>query len=176
MKQIKIRYLPSSVGELIAGVCDGHLCLLDYRYRKMRERVDRRICHSLNAEYVEGDDPVIDLARNQLDEYLAGRRQQFDLPLLMAGSDFQKEIWRALLEIPYGTTLSYLQLARKLGREAAIHAVAAANGANAISIVVPCHRIIGSSGELVGYAGGLTVKRKLLQIEQAADQLSFDLD
>src|SRR5690606_18399830 len=93
------------------------------------------------------------------------KRTTFDIPLLFIGTDFQKSVWEALMEIPYGTTKSYLELSRDLGDENAIRAVATANGANSISIIVPCHRIIGSDGSLTGYAGGLNAKKKLLQLE-----------
>jgi methylated-DNA-[protein]-cysteine S-methyltransferase len=101
----------------------------------------------------------------ELDEYFAGTRHSFDVPLLLVGSDFQKSVWEALIQVAYGQTETYLGLSRILGNELAIRAVAAANGANAISIVVPCHRIIGSKGELIGYAGGLAAKQKLLTLE-----------
>jgi len=103
----------------------------------------------------------------QLDEYFAGRRRAFDLPLAPAGTAFQKTVWRALLRIPYGRTASYADLARGLGRPTACRAVGAANGRNPLPIVVPCHRVIGSDGRLTGYAGGLEAKRRLLELEGA---------
>jgi methylated-DNA-[protein]-cysteine S-methyltransferase len=96
---------------------------------------------------------------------LSGELKEFDLPLLMVGSDFQQKVWRALLTIPYGTTSSYLQLSKQLNNEKAIRAVANANGANALAIIVPCHIIIGSNGDLVGYTGGIATKKKLLTLE-----------
>jgi len=131
----------------------------------MREAVDNRIKKGLNAEYLEQDDEVLQQTRQQLDEYLSAQRKAFDIPLLTVGTDFQKSVWQALLEIPYGKTSSYLALSKHIDNEKAVRAVANANGANAISIVIPCHRIIGSNGELVGYAGGLPVKKKLLDLE-----------
>lgn len=175
MKQVTVQYFQSCVGDLILGAFEDRLCLLDYRYRKMRTRLDRRLQNGLGAEFVERPDPVLEQTREQLEDYLEGRRRTFDLPLLMVGSDFQKRVWRALLEIPYGATRSYLGLAEDLGAARAVRAVAAANGANALSIVVPCHRVIGSNGELVGYAGGLAAKQRLLRLEEATGQLSFDL-
>lgn len=174
MGMIHIQYSQSRVGELILGAFDGRLCLLDYRYRRMRERVDRRIKQGLNADYAEYDDAVLDLTRQQLEEYFSGDRKEFDLPLLMVGSDFQKQVWKALIAIPYGITASYLDLAKSINSEKAVRAVAAANGANAMSLVIPCHRIIGSNGALIGYGGGLSAKKRLLQLEQAAGQMSLD--
>lgn len=173
MGMIHIQYRQSRVGELILGVFDGRLCLLDFRYRKMRERVDKRIKLGLNADYVEHGDPILDLTSQQLDEYFAGDRKEFDLPLLMVGSDFQKRVWSALIEVPYGKTTSYLELSKSINAEKAVRAVAAANGANAMSMVIPCHRVIGSDGELIGYGGGLAAKKRLLQLEQSADQMTL---
>ncbi|HMX39678.1 MAG TPA: methylated-DNA--[protein]-cysteine S-methyltransferase [Saprospiraceae bacterium] len=107
----------------------------------------------------------IEVCQQQLQEYFAGQRQVFDLPLLMQGTDFQREIWRLLLQIPYGYTLSYLELSRRYGDEKAIRAVGAANGANPLSIVVPCHRVIGAEGKLVGYGGDVWRKEWLLRHE-----------
>jgi methylated-DNA-[protein]-cysteine S-methyltransferase len=100
-----------------------------------------------------------------MDEYFLGERKAFDIPLLMVGTEFQHSVWQGLIQIPYGTTASYLELSRNIGNEKAVRAVATANGANAISILIPCHRIIGSNGDLVGYAGGLATKKKLLELE-----------
>jgi methylated-DNA-[protein]-cysteine S-methyltransferase len=131
----------------------------------MRTSIDARIKKFFDAEYEEGEDEVITEAIKQLNEYFARNRKEFDLPLLFAGTEFQKKVWNALLEIPYGHISSYLHLAEKIGDKNAVRAVASANGANAISIIVPCHRIIGSHGDLVGYAGGLRAKQKLLELE-----------
>ena len=103
--------------------------------------------------------------RRQLTAYFAGRRRAFELPLAPAGTEFQLAVWRGLRDIPYGATLSYGELARRIGRPAAVRAVGAANGANPISIIVPCHRVIGQNRRLTGYGGGLPAKRKLLEIE-----------
>lgn len=105
-------------------------------------------------------------AREQLADYLAGRRATFDVPLDLRGTAFQRTVWEALLEIPYGETISYAELARRVGRPRAVRAVGAANGRNSIAIVVPCHRVIGSGGELRGYAGEVWRKRALLELER----------
>jgi methylated-DNA-[protein]-cysteine S-methyltransferase len=109
--------------------------------------------------------PILDDAERQLKEYFAGRRQGFSIPLDMRGTPFQQSVWEALLAIPFGETRSYGQLAKQLGKPTAMRAVGAANGRNPISIVVPCHRVIGSSGQLIGFAGGLEAKERLLKIE-----------
>ncbi|GAB2576327.1 methylated-DNA--[protein]-cysteine S-methyltransferase [Dyella jejuensis] len=107
----------------------------------------------------------LDFARRQLDEYFAGVRQIFELPLHPLGTPFQLAVWRALAEIPYGTTASYAEVARRIGQPQAVRAVGAANGCNPIPIIVPCHRVIGSDGSLTGFGGGLPTKRFLLAWE-----------
>jgi len=164
---IHIKYCKTPYGELIIGSYGEKLCLCDWRYRKSRILIDKRIQSGLNEEYKQMDSFIIDETLSQLDEYFKGKRSEFDIPLLLVGSDFQKIVWNELLKIPYGNTETYLSLSRKIGNEKAIRAIANANGANAISIIIPCHRIIGSDGDLVGYAGGLPVKKKLLQLENA---------
>ncbi|PZQ62923.1 MAG: cysteine methyltransferase [Sphingomonas taxi] len=112
------------------------------------------------------DHPVLVAAARQVREYFAGTRTAFDLPLAPRGTDFQRAVWRALDAIPYGETRSYADIAQAIGRPAAVRAVGAANGRNPISIVTPCHRVIGRSGALTGFAGGLPAKQHLLALEQ----------
>jgi methylated-DNA-[protein]-cysteine S-methyltransferase len=176
MNRIIIEYFKTPVGELILGAYHEKLCLCDWRYRKMRPTIDKRMQEGLNASFTEGETTVTETAKHQLNEYFSADRTDFDIPLLMVGSSFQKTVWNELMKIPFGKTESYLGLSRKIGNEKAIRSVAAANGANAISIIVPCHRIIGSDGRLTGYGGGLQAKRKLLQLEmhnQVSDQLKL---
>lgn len=126
------------------------------------------------AELVQDDQqPLLLEAERQLEEYFAGRRQRFDIPLDMRGTPFQKNVWNALLAIPFGEKRSYGELAHKLGKPRASRAVGAANGRNPISIVVPCHRVIGASGKLTGFAGGLEVKAHLLNHETNGTRLLF---
>lgn len=111
------------------------------------------------------DVEAFDEVRRQLDEYFAGTRTSFDLPLVTDGTQFQRRVWSALQEIPYGETMSYGELARRIGRPAAARAVGLANGSNPIAVIVPCHRVIGSDGSLTGYGGGTSRKRLLLDLE-----------
>ena len=111
--------------------------------------------------------PILGETERQLGEYFVGRRRVFDIPLDFAGTEFQKTVWGALLTIPFGETRSYAQIARQIGHPTAVRAVGAANGRNPISIIAPCHRVIGSSGKLTGFAGGLDVKAFLLRLEGA---------
>lgn len=120
------------------------------------------------AESLAGPDPATRMlarAVRQLDEYFSGKRKEFDLPLAVEGTAFQKRVWAELAKIPYGRTFSYREIARKIGKPAAVRAVGTANGRNPISIVVPCHRVIAADGTLGGYAGGLPFKSKLLALE-----------
>jgi methylated-DNA-[protein]-cysteine S-methyltransferase len=174
-KEISIEYFKTPFGELIIGSIDEKLCLCDWRYRKKREAIDKRLKTRLGAHFKLENSDIIEKTKIQLNEYFQGKREVFNIPILFIGSDFQKTVWAALVQIPFGKTTSYLELSRLLQNEKAIRAVAAANGANAISIIVPCHRVIGSDGKLVGYAGGLNAKMKLLNIEKALnlDQLSL---
>lgn len=176
MNQINTQSYKTKYAEFVMGSFNEKLCLLDFRYRKMRGAVDKRIKQGLQAEFVDRDDSVLQAARSQLDEYLAGNRMVFDLPLLLVGSDFQQSVWRALIEVPYGETSSYLQLSQRINNVKAVRAVASANGANAIAIIVPCHRIIGSNGDLVGYGGGLPLKKRLLTLEQGTDPRNITAD
>ena len=123
------------------------------------------------AELIENiQHPLLLKVKQQLEQYFAGQRQQFNLPLDFQGTDFQQQVWRALLTIPYGETRSYKDIALQIGNEKAVRAVGVANGRNPISIIAPCHRVIGSGGALVGFAGGLDKKQILLSLEQGQIQ------
>ncbi|WOI23694.1 methylated-DNA--[protein]-cysteine S-methyltransferase [Nonlabens ulvanivorans] len=175
MNKIFIKPYQSHLGNVLIGVYDHQLCLLDWQYRKQRVAIDHRITKYLDASYIFEDHPLHQKVIEQLQEYFCKKRKQFEIPLLLTGSAFQQTVWNELMKIPYGHTISYLTLSRKLNHEKAIRAVASANGANALSILIPCHRVIASNGELKGYAGGLTVKKKLLQIEGALNRGQLNL-
>jgi methylated-DNA-[protein]-cysteine S-methyltransferase len=166
MNKISIQYFQTPLGEMILGAYENKLCMADWRYRKGRERIDRRVQKALHAIFVEEESEVLKLAKEELEAYFKGLRQTFDIPLLLVGSSFQQSVWQALLQISFGTTGSYRDLAQLIDNKTAVRAVASAVGANAISIFIPCHRIIGSDGSLRGYAGGLEAKKKLLALEQ----------
>lgn len=163
---IIVQHYVSPCGELLLGAFEGRLCLCDWQTEKHRGLVDRRLRHLLHADMQEGTCAIIETARQQLDEYFTGKRKTFDVPLLFVGTDFQKIVWNDLLRIPYGKTISYGEMAARIGMPKVVRAVANANGANAISIFAPCHRVIGSDKSLTGYGGGLEAKRYLLQLEQ----------
>lgn len=173
MNIIYIQSFKTVFGELILGSFNEQLCLCDWKYRKMRVAIDNRISNGFDASFEEKETEIIYNTKVQLTEYFNKQREEFFLPLVFVGTEFQKEVWKALQLIPYGKTYSYMELAILLNQPKAIRAIAAANGANAISIIVPCHRIIGSNGKLVGYAGGLDTKDKLLKLEQSDIQPSL---
>lgn len=164
--QIKVQCYHSPCGDLMLGSLGDKLCLCNWVEEKHRGRVENRLCRLLKARYEEGTSDVIREAGRQLDEYFKRERRTFDLPLLFAGTDFQQRVWQKLLEVPYGHTLSYGAMAGELGMPKAVRAVANANGANALSVIVPCHRIVGNDRSLTGYAGGLEAKRFLLDLER----------
>ena len=166
MNQINIQYYKTKYAEFILGSFDNKLCLLDFRYRKMRSSVDNRLQKGFEASFVEQDDEILKETRKQLDEYFNMERKKFNIPLITVGTDFQKSVWEGLIKIAYGTTSTYLQLAKNIDNEKAVRAVANANGANSIAIIIPCHRIIGTNGKLTGFGGGLPLKKKLLELEQ----------
>ena len=182
-------------GVLRLGAFGGRLCLCDWADDPARDFVVRRLERGLHVRFApwpddgslsgsgfrgisdtpepdcsdnpdDADRCVLDRAARQFDEYFAGRRRVFDLPLLTVGTPFQRAVWELLTEIPFGETRSYAWLAAQLGHPRAVRAVAAANRANALSIFIPCHRVVGSDGSLTGYAGGLAAKRLLLGLEQ----------
>jgi methylated-DNA-[protein]-cysteine S-methyltransferase len=155
------KYMPSPVGQLTLVARDGKLTAILWE----KERPNRV---RLGALQEANNSPVLEETERQLKEYFAGTRNRFELELDFAGTDFQKKVWQALLTIPFGETRSYSQIAAQIGSPKAVRAVGAANGRNPISIVAPCHRVIGASGELTGFAGGLEAKQYLLELEEHA--------
>ena len=163
-----VRY-QSPCGEMLLGAAGDRLCLCNWAQELHPGRVEQRLRTILKAQFEECGQilpEVLQRTVRELDEYFRGERRDFDIPLLLAGSDFQKRVWQQLPRIPYGQTASYGELAAAIGAPRSVRAVANANGANAISIILPCHRVIGSDGRLTGYGGGLRAKQFLLELEQ----------
>lgn len=165
MKIIHISQHKTKIGELIIGSFEGKICLIDFAYRKTRNRLDERLKRHLQAKFVEQENTIISQAKTQIDEYLQGERKSFDFLILTVGSEFQKQVWEALQTIAYGETISYQELANKIAHPKAVRAVANANGANTLALVIPCHRVIQSDGGIGGYAGGVNAKKILLKME-----------
>ena len=164
--EIRLQTYLSPCGGLLLGSYADKLCLCDWTAGVRHARVMARVQRYLQAPFVEEPSELTRRAARELDEFFAKQRQVFDLPLQLAGTDFQQQVWHNLLKIPYGQTLSYRQTAVLLGMPDAVRAIANANGANALSIIVPCHRVIGHNGSLTGYGGGLAAKRFLLDLEK----------
>ena len=165
MPHISIQYFNSPCGLLVLASFGEKLCLCDWSDNPCAERNKRRIERYLNASFKIETTSILEETKRQLDEYFEGNRKAFTIPLLLVGSDFQLQVWNELLYIPYGATTSYKEIAQNIGKPKAVRAVAGAIGANGISILIPCHRVIGSDKSLTGYAGGLEAKKILLQIE-----------
>ncbi|TXC76129.1 methylated-DNA--[protein]-cysteine S-methyltransferase [Luteibaculum oceani] len=167
---ITTTFYTTPFGELFIGSYQGKICLCDWKHRKQRNVIDKRIARGLGADFKSGEDSVIKKTIAELEQYFAGEKLNFDIPLWLVGTSFQQSIWIELQKIPYGETLSYKQLASNIASDNSVRAVAAANGANAVSILIPCHRVIGSNGNLMGYAGGLKAKKGLLTLEGSLKQ------
>ena len=165
---VNIQYYDTPCGKMVLGAAEEELCLCDWAAMPCAERNIRRLVRYLGAELREEDSPVLKRTREELDEYFSGTRRSFDIPLHPVGTPFQLQVWNALLEIPYGQTRAYSQIARCVNNPRGVRAVAQAIGANGIGIIIPCHRVIGSNRTLTGFAGGLDAKSILLQLEKDA--------
>lgn len=149
-------YMPSPIGDLLLAGDEDGLALIGFPQGKMRRDPE--------PDWIFNEKPLAE-ARRQLQEYFKGERREFDLPLQLSGTEFQVQVLEELRRIPYGATTSYGDIARRIGRPRAMRAVGAANGRNPIPIIIPCHRVIGSGGDLTGFGGGLDTKEALLRLE-----------
>lgn len=166
MDKVTIMPYTSPAGQLIIGSYSDRICLCDWVNRRIRDKNENLICRRLHYEYVEGCTDIIENTISQLNEYFSHKRIEFNIPLFFTGTDFQKSVWEALSDIPYGVTVTYSDIARSIGNPKGVRAVASAISSNPISILVPCHRVIGSNGQLTGYRGGIEAKQILLNIEK----------
>lgn len=164
---IHIQPYYSPCGEIVLASVDDELCLCDWSGMPCAERNKRRFARYIDADFKAETNAILEEAKRQLDEYFAGTRRVFDIPLRTVGTDFQQQVWNALLSIPYGETRSYKEIATSIGKPQSIRAVAGAIGANGISILIPCHRVVGSNHSLTGFAGGLQAKQALLNLEKS---------
>ena len=161
------------LGEMLAVFGSRGLCLLEFVGQKHMEQEIMAVQKALNGQFIFQENEQTQLLRQELDLYFQGRLKVFVTPLETIGTAFQQQVWNALLTIPYGETRSYKEQAQQLGNPKAIRAVAAANGQNKVSILIPCHRVIGSDGKLTGYAGGLNRKQSLLALERGEVQTAL---
>lgn len=165
--RIIIALLESPLGPLLAGASDEGVCLLEYSDRRRLEHNLEVARHRFSCALVPGEHRLLDQLRSELKEYFRAQRQVFSVPVASSGTPFQEKVWRELRRIPYGETISYDALAKRVDQPTAQRAVARANGMNRICILIPCHRVIGKDGSLTGYGGGLWRKRLLLELEQS---------
>lgn len=171
-----LSWLPSPFGPLIAGATEEGVCLLEFTDRRMLEAQMKTVRHRFQLPVVPGSHRFLDQLKQELDAYFAGTLRQFTVPLSYPGTDFQQKVWSQLLQIPYGETRSYQELAAAVGSPGAVRAVGRANGLNRIAIVIPCHRVLNKSGDLGGYGGGLRRKQFLLNLERGAADPGRRLD
>jgi AraC family transcriptional regulator of adaptative response/methylated-DNA-[protein]-cysteine methyltransferase len=169
--RVQLDWIDTPVGPLLAGASATSVVLLEFSERAILEQQVETVRQRLDVDIVEGSSRLLQTLRQQLSEYFAGERHNFDLPLDYPGTQFQRSVWSTLLTIPYGQTRSYIDVARTIGDVKATRAVGTANGMNRIAIVIPCHRVINANGELGGYGGGLWRKRLLLDLEQGQRKL-----
>jgi AraC family transcriptional regulator of adaptative response/methylated-DNA-[protein]-cysteine methyltransferase len=162
---ISIGWIETPVGPLVVGANESAVCLLEFSDRRMLETQLEVLRRRFGTSLVPGNNRWLDALKAQLHEYFAGKRRNFNLPLSFPGTPFQEKVWSALLEIPYGSSCSYKDVAVKVGHPEAVRAVGTANGMNRIAIVIPCHRVLNANGDLGGYGGGLWRKRLLLDLE-----------
>ncbi|MCP4151212.1 MAG: methylated-DNA--[protein]-cysteine S-methyltransferase [bacterium] len=165
---IKVTRILTPLGPMLAGASDNGIALLEFVDRRMLETQIKRLRKRLNAKFLPGTSPYFETLDTQLREYFEGKRKEFTVPLVTDGTAFQEEVWQVLQTIPYGATRSYKDQANVIGKPSAIRAVARANGDNRIGIIIPCHRVIGSNGDMVGYGGGIWRKKYLLDLEKKA--------
>jgi AraC family transcriptional regulator of adaptative response/methylated-DNA-[protein]-cysteine methyltransferase len=162
---VHVTRISTPLGPMVAAATDDALCLLEFADRRMLPTQLGRLTRYVRGLLAPGDNAVLRSVASQLDDYFAGDRQTFDVPIHVPGTEFQERVWEELRTIPYGETITYGTLARRIGRPAAVRAVGKANGDNPVSILIPCHRVVGSDGKLTGYGGGLWRKQRLLEIE-----------
>jgi len=162
---INIVRFTTPIGPMFACATDEGICLLEFTDRKMLETEFKDLCRRLDAVILPGENDHLDQVRSELSEYFEGKRRLFTVALHTPGTVFQQSAWRALQEIPYGETRTYKQQAISVGNSKGVRAVASANGENRVAIIIPCHRVIGSDGQLVGYGGGIYRKKWLLDLE-----------
>ncbi len=166
MQIINTTHIETDLGMMLAASTNNGICLLEFTDSKHLDLELKQLSNSLKAQFVQADNEYLLMLRKQLHEYFAEERKVFDIPLDLVGTEFQKQVWLSLLHIPYGSTTSYLKQAEFLGKPSVVRAVANANGKNKISIVLPCHRVIGTNGSLTGYGGGIWRKKILLDLEK----------
>jgi AraC family transcriptional regulator, regulatory protein of adaptative response / methylated-DNA-[protein]-cysteine methyltransferase len=173
---IKSAKIETPIGIMVAGATKEGLCLLEFSDRQSLQSQKDEIAGILETTFDEGSNKYIRMLKKQLKEYFKGKRKEFTIPLITPGTEFQQAVWKELLKIPYGETRTYQEQADLLKNPGSVRAVAHANGSNRIAIIIPCHRVIGSDGHLVGYGGGLERKKWLIDHEKKHSGKPVDLN
>jgi AraC family transcriptional regulator, regulatory protein of adaptative response / methylated-DNA-[protein]-cysteine methyltransferase len=164
--EIYMSEITTPLGTMLAGTTARGVCLLEFTNRIRLEKEFSDLQKMLNAVMLSGRNQYSDQLEKELNEYFAGKRKTFSVPLNMPGNEFSLSVWKTLLDIPYGKTCSYKEQAESMNNPKAIRAIAATNGRNRLAIIVPCHRVIGSDGSMTGYAAGVETKKWLLNFER----------
>jgi AraC family transcriptional regulator, regulatory protein of adaptative response / methylated-DNA-[protein]-cysteine methyltransferase len=167
--------IDTPIGLMVAGAAKEGICLLEFTDRKMLNSEYKILRKYLNCDIADGNNDLLNNLRSELSDYFSGKIKEFSVPLIYTGTDFQKSVWDELIKIPFGTTRTYGEQAARLGNMLSVRAVAGANGMNKISILVPCHRVIGEDGNLTGYGGGLWRKKWLIEHEMKYSGRPTDL-
>jgi AraC family transcriptional regulator, regulatory protein of adaptative response / methylated-DNA-[protein]-cysteine methyltransferase len=170
---VYLQWVETPLGPMLCGATEHAICLLEFTDRPLLPTQMARVQKRFHCRFENIANAMTEQLRIELSEYFAKTRERFSVPLDFPGTDFQKRVWTALLDVPYGKTASYLDLAQTLGDPNAVRAVARANGDNRIAIIIPCHRIIGSDGSMTGYGGGIPRKKKLLALETGIRELTL---
>ena len=168
---VNITHIETDLGMMIAAATDKGICMFEFADYKLLELELRQLAAEFKSPLIHGDNPHFNTLKEQIEQYFKGERKEFDIPLDLVGTEFQKQVWLSLLQIPYGCTTNYAKQAELIGKPSSVRAVANANGKNKISIILPCHRIIGADGTLTGYGGGIWRKKKLLEFEKVRSLL-----
>lgn len=166
MRVILTKDIETKLGTMVGGITENKLCLLEFKDPNRLSRTLSKLEKTYKYTLIDGEHDLFKMVVKELNSYYDGDLKQFSLPLLMIGTEFEKNVWDKLLTIPYGQTKSYLEIAKSINNPTGFRAVARANGSNNISIIIPCHRVIASNGNLQGYGGGLWRKELLLNLER----------
>lgn len=163
---VSTAYVEMEPGLMVMAATEKGICMFEFADCKHLELELKQLTDAFKATLMPGESPHFETLKKQMSEYFKGERKEFDVPLDLVGTEFQKQVWLSLTQIPYGQTTTYARQAELIGKPKAVRAVANANGKNKISIILPCHRVIGSNGTLTGYGGGIERKKWLLELER----------
>ncbi len=168
LSPILSKRIQTPIGEMVLGSIADKICFLEFYLPERYKEMSGKLRKVFEADLVEGTNEVIEQADKELQEYFAGKRKKFTVPLDLRGTEFELKIWNQLLKIPYGQVVSYSDIAKRIHNPKSVRAVGGANHSNPVAIIVPCHRVVGKNGSLTGYGGGMDKKRLLLDLESGS--------